>query len=87
VLHYADRTTKPAVPRFELQLAHGSLLIMEGSTQSRWLHSVPKARAVTAGRINLTFRFILDAFGDDGRRPHSNPIAPVETGNREESQS
>jgi alkylated DNA repair dioxygenase AlkB len=67
VLHYADRTAKPAVPRFELPLAHGSLLVMEGSTQHRWLHSVPKQRALAAGRINLTFRFVLDAFGDDDR--------------------
>ncbi|ELR16101.1 alkylated DNA repair protein [Acanthamoeba castellanii str. Neff] len=67
VLHYADRTAKPAVPRFELPLAHGSLLVMAGSTQHRWLHSVPKQRALAAGRINLTFRFVLDAFGDDDR--------------------
>lgn len=39
-------------------LQPGSLLVMRGETQRFWHHQVPKQRAVTAGRINLTFRRI-----------------------------
>lgn len=41
-----------------LLLEHGSLLMMRGSTQTHWLHSLPKSKKVTAPRINLTFRTI-----------------------------
>lgn len=44
--------------KHRLSLEHGSLLMMRGSTQSRWQHHVPK-RAKADGRINLTFRTIL----------------------------
>lgn len=37
-------------------LETGSLLVMGGSTQTHWLHSVPKSKRVTGARINLTFR-------------------------------
>lgn len=43
-----------------LQLAHGSLLIMKGSTQSNWLHSLPPSKKVSQERINLTFRTIAE---------------------------
>ncbi len=39
-----------------VELEHGSLLVMSGSTQKCWLHSLPKAVRVTSPRINLTFR-------------------------------
>ena len=42
-------------------LEHGSLLIMKGSTQSNWLHSLPKTKKVTSPRINLTFRTIVSS--------------------------
>ncbi|EWH11383.1 2OG-Fe(II) oxygenase [Catenovulum agarivorans DS-2] len=42
----------------KLQLAHGSLLIMAGSTQEFWYHCLPKRTRITSGRINLTFRYI-----------------------------
>lgn len=41
-------------------LEHGSLLVMKGSTQTNWLHSLPKSARVTTPRINLTFRTIVD---------------------------
>lgn len=43
-------------------LAHGSLLMMRGRTQSHWQHHVPK-RAKAEARINLTFRTVLPASG------------------------
>jgi len=39
-------------------LAHGSLLLMKGSTQHCWKHQIPKTNKPIAGRINLTFRVI-----------------------------
>jgi alkylated DNA repair dioxygenase AlkB len=43
----------------EIRLAHGSLLVMRGVTQSHWEHSLPVMKRVTAPRINLTFRTII----------------------------
>lgn len=40
----------------ELQLEHGSLLLMKDVIQRHWLHSLPKAMKVKRPRINLTFR-------------------------------
>ncbi len=42
--------------RAELSLPHGSLLLMSGTTQSHWVHAVPKTALPTGERINLTFR-------------------------------
>ncbi|WP_100656313.1 alpha-ketoglutarate-dependent dioxygenase AlkB family protein [Alteromonas flava] len=44
-----------------LQLAHGSLLIMAGSTQRYWQHGINKTARPTQGRINLTYRWIHNA--------------------------
>lgn len=40
----------------EIPLAHGSLLLMAGSTQHHWLHAVPKTSSAVGPRVNLTFR-------------------------------
>lgn len=45
--------------QLKLLLAHGSLLLMGGTCQRFWVHSVPKARGDVGERINLTFRHIL----------------------------
>ena len=42
-----------------IDLAHGDLLVMRGSTQQAWLHQVPKTRRKVGQRINLTFRRVL----------------------------
>ena len=44
--------------QFELQLAHGSLLIMAGATQHHWQHALPRRKRVQQPRLNLTFRQI-----------------------------
>ena len=43
-----------------LILEHGSLLVMQGSMQSHWLHSLPKTKKVRHPRVNLTFRTIIE---------------------------
>lgn len=42
----------------KVPLTHGSLLIMEGATQSDWQHRIPKEYHDRDSRINLTFRVI-----------------------------
>lgn len=44
--------------KYELDLQHGSLLIMKGALQHHWQHQVPKTTKVSGERINLTFRVI-----------------------------
>ncbi|XP_068845672.1 DNA oxidative demethylase ALKBH2 isoform X1 [Capricornis sumatraensis] len=41
-----------------LQLAHGSLLMMNHPTNTHWYHSLPVRKKVPAPRVNLTFRKI-----------------------------
>lgn len=43
----------------EVLLDAGSLLVMRGATQDRWLHSLPKMKRVTRPRVNLTFRMMM----------------------------
>jgi alkylated DNA repair dioxygenase AlkB len=42
-----------------LQLDHGSLLVMQGDSQSRYMHSLPKTRKPAGLRINLTYRQVF----------------------------
>lgn len=42
-----------------MNLAHGSLLIMKGTTQTHWLHRLPPTKKIDKPRINLTFRTIV----------------------------
>jgi alkylated DNA repair dioxygenase AlkB len=44
--------------KLEIELTHGSLLIMQGELQHFWQHQVPKTSKVVNERINLTFRVI-----------------------------
>jgi alkylated DNA repair dioxygenase AlkB len=50
----------PGAGTVELDLTHGSLLLMEGATQRLFKHALPKRVASAAGvRVNLTFRRIV----------------------------
>jgi len=42
----------------KIELTHGSLLVMKGLTQHKWLHQIPKTKKEVQERINLTFRVI-----------------------------
>jgi alkylated DNA repair dioxygenase AlkB len=44
---------------YDLELEHGSLLLMKGTTQQLWKHQLPKTKKDIGPRINLTFRNIL----------------------------
>mgnify|MGYP002034025858 CR=1 FL=1 len=63
-----------------LVLTHGSLLIMAGTTQRHWLHSIPRLLPTDEAqgvRINLTFRVLLD--GADAGRSNSDVTGPRST--------
>lgn len=45
--------------KYSIDLAHGSLLMMQGLTQSYWQHCLAKTARAIGPRINLTFRTIL----------------------------
>ena len=49
---------KETKEKIEIELKHGSLLIMKGELQHFWQHQVPKTKKVIDKRINLTFRII-----------------------------
>jgi alkylated DNA repair dioxygenase AlkB len=62
----------PAQPEpkvLQLSLGPGDMMLMRGTTQKNWLHSIPKragaANAVGVGRINITFRKALVKAGTE----------------------
>ncbi|XP_004379048.1 DNA oxidative demethylase ALKBH2 isoform X2 [Trichechus manatus latirostris] len=59
--HKDSRGKSPAqrVEAVRLQLAHGSLLLMNPPTNTNWYHSLPVRKKILAPRVNLTFRNIL----------------------------
>lgn len=55
VMKHKHRTD---LPKWEVPLTHGSVLLMRGETQQHWLHHVPRTAKPAEPRINLTFRVI-----------------------------
>lgn len=47
------------IPRVELWLKPGSLLLMEPPTQTHWRHALPKTKLPVGPRLNLTFRHVF----------------------------
>jgi alkylated DNA repair dioxygenase AlkB len=47
--------------RLNLDLPHGSLLVMAGETQTRYRHALPGTARPVGERINLTFRRVVGA--------------------------
>ena len=44
--------------RFQIELRHGSILLMGDTLQNKWLHQLPKISSLEEPRVNLTFRKI-----------------------------
>lgn len=59
--HRSDRSLET----LRLELGHGSLLVMDGTTQQHWKHAVPRIKKNVGARINLTFRQISPAYRPD----------------------
>lgn len=47
--------------KVSMDLHHGDLVVMRGTTQELWRHRIPKTKKVVGARINLTFRNVLRA--------------------------
>ena len=45
-------------PAIDMVLPHGSLLVMQGTSQHEWEHCVPKMKTPHGPRVNLTYRLI-----------------------------
>ena len=45
--------------RLEIELEAGTMLLMSGATQRNYRHDLPRAKALSEPRINLTFRQVL----------------------------
>jgi len=54
--HLKHKTKKTL--KHKIKLEDGSLLLMKGDTQDKWLHQIPKTKKEIGQRINLTFRII-----------------------------
>ncbi|KAK8139655.1 hypothetical protein PG984_000778 [Apiospora sp. TS-2023a] len=64
----------------KLPLASGDMILMRGSTQANWLHSIPKRTGKNAsdgGRINITFRRALVKPGTDNYYNYNVGTGPV----------
>jgi alkylated DNA repair dioxygenase AlkB len=50
--------TTPDAKQVKLALGSGDMVLMRGTTQANWLHSIPKRAGVDSskGRVNITFR-------------------------------
>lgn len=51
--HSKNKNLKATLP-----LTHGSVLVMQGTTQHHWTHALPKRSKASGIRINITFRQI-----------------------------
>lgn len=47
---------KTSKTKVELPLSAGQLIVMHGTTQQHWKHTITKTKMVKQGRISLTFR-------------------------------
>lgn len=63
LMRHKDKAAHPDPRRrdLKLELGSGDMLLMRGTTQAKWLHSIPKRKGASGerGRINITFRRAL----------------------------
>ena len=52
-----------------LPLASGSMLVMGKDSQTKYKHAVPRQKRIVSGRINLTFRVVLERLDPENRNP------------------
>lgn len=50
---------KQTEEKVSVTLAPGSLLLMQGTTQTHWIHQLPKSKKIMEPRLNLTFRQMI----------------------------
>lgn len=50
---------KETQEKVSIELTPGSLLLMQGPTQTHWIHQLPKSKKIKDPRLNLTFRQMI----------------------------
>ncbi|KAM3503892.1 hypothetical protein MY10362_003923 [Beauveria mimosiformis] len=71
---------KTAPESLKLALGSGAMVLMRGTTQSRWLHSIPKRTGKNSedgGRINITFRRAMTKDGTENYYNYNVGRGPV----------
>ena len=53
---FKHKQTKETV---SILLEHSSILVMKDTTQTNWLHRLPRTKLISEPRVNLTFRTIV----------------------------
>ncbi|KAH7035355.1 uncharacterized protein B0I36DRAFT_91453 [Microdochium trichocladiopsis] len=74
----ANNDAKP----IKLPLGSGDMILMRGTTQANWLHSIPKRSGkneADGGRINITFRRAMVKGGTDNYYRYNVGTGPVYT--------
>jgi len=57
---FRPTVNNPGIKSQKIDLKNGSLLLMKGSFQENWQHRLSPTKRDVGGRINLTFRKILN---------------------------
>lgn len=85
VFRHRDARGKMPQRRMEpvkLELAHGSLLLMNQPTNTFWYHSLPVRKRISQPRINLTFRRIRKKKWPPFTMAKTGNVSRLEEGNR-----
>ena len=80
-----DINAKP----LKLPLGSGDMVLMQGTTQSKWLHSIPKRTGKNqedGGRINITFRKAMIKDGTENYYNYNVGTGPVYRWSRQHRQ-
>ncbi|OJD30926.1 dna repair family protein [Diplodia corticola] len=74
-----DKSGKVAEKPLKLPIGSGDMVLMRGSTQANWLHSVPKRKGGESGkgRINITFRKAMVRGGTENYYQYNVGDGPV----------
>ncbi|KAJ4272266.1 hypothetical protein NW762_000977 [Fusarium torreyae] len=76
----------PVAKPLKLPLGSGDMILMQGRTQSNWLHSIPKRTGKNqedGGRINITFRRAMVRGGTENYYNYNVGTGPVYRWNKE----
>ena len=69
---------RPVVTKgHNIPLRHGTLLVMGGSMQEHWKHSVPERKKCTEPRVNITFRRLRPALLDPTASSRARSRTPL----------
>jgi alkylated DNA repair dioxygenase AlkB len=75
-----NKPPPPETTSIKLPLSSGDMILMRGTTQANWLHSIPKRSGKNkndGGRINITFRRALVKGGTENYYNYNVGIGPV----------